>query len=95
MRAISKVSPSNLTQEQWEVLGPLILEAKPGGRLREVYIGELLNAIVYILCEGCRWRSLPGGFPKWQTVYTCFPNWGKDGTWVGIHDHLHGMGQNG
>jgi putative transposase len=49
---------------------------------------EILNAIFYILYEGCRWRALPGDFPAWQTVYTYFRNWRKDGTWVRIHDSL-------
>jgi putative transposase len=46
---------------------------------------EVLNAIFYILVEGVRWRALPGDFPAWQTVYTYFRNWRKDGTWVQIH----------
>jgi putative transposase len=54
----------------------------------EVEIWHILNAIFYLLCEGCRWRSLPGDFPNWQTVYTYFRNWRLDGTWVQIHDHL-------
>ncbi len=88
LRAMSKVYASNLTQEQWELLEPLIPAAKPGGRKREADIWEVLNAIFYVLCEGCRWRSLPGDFPNWQTVYTYFRNWRKDGTWVRIHDRL-------
>ena len=85
---MSKAYSSNLTQDQWELLEPLIPDAKPGGRPRAVEIGEILNAIFYVLCEGCRWRSLPGDFPKWQTVYTYFRNWRLDGTWVSIHDRL-------
>jgi transposase len=49
---------------------------------------DVLNAIFYLLCEGCRWRSLPSDFPAWQTVYTDFRNWRIDGTWVQIHDPL-------
>lgn len=60
----------------------------PGGRKREVDIREVLNAIFYILLEGVRWRSLPGDFPPWQTVYTYFRNWRKNGVWVKIHDSL-------
>lgn len=86
---MSKAYSSNLTQDQWEVLEPLIPPAKPGGRPRSVAIWDILNAIFYVLCEGCRWRSLPGDFPNWQTVYTYFRNWRIDGTWVSIHDHLH------
>lgn len=85
---MSKVYPSNLTQAQWELLEPLIPAPKPGGRPRKVEIWEVLNAILYVLCEGCRWRALPGDFPNWQTVYTYFRNWRKDGTWVRMHDRL-------
>lgn len=86
---MSKVYSSNLTQEQFELISPLIPAPKPGGRPREVEIWEVLNAIFYVLCEGCRWRALPGDFPNWQTVYTYFRNWRKDGTWIKLHDRLY------
>lgn len=85
---MSKAYPSNLTQDQFELLSDMIPEPKPGGRPREVEMWEILNAILYILYEGCRWRALPGDFPKWQTVYTYFRNWRLDGTWVHMHDRL-------
>jgi len=56
---MSKAYASNLTSDQWELLEPLIPAAKPGGRPREVEIWNILNAILYLLSEGCRWRSLP------------------------------------
>jgi transposase len=86
---MSKAYPSNLTREQFEFLRDLLPEAKPGGRPRSVDLWDVLNAILYVLVEGVRWRSLPGDFPVWQTVYTYFRNWRKDGTWVKLHDHLH------
>lgn len=67
---MSKAYPSNLTQDQFELLNDIIPQAKPGGRPREVDLWQVLNAIFYILYEGCRWRALPGDFPAWQTVYT-------------------------
>ncbi len=85
---MSKAYPSNLTQAQYECLSDMIPDAKPGGRPREVEMRDILNAIFYILCEGCRWRALPGDFPKWQTVYTYFRDWRLNGTWVRIHDYL-------
>lgn len=85
---MSKAYPSNLTQAQYELLSDLIPEAKPGGRPRSVEMWEILNAIFYVLVEGVRWRALPGDFPAWQTVYTYFRNWRKDGTWLLIHDRL-------
>lgn len=86
---MSKAYPSNLPYAQFEYLNDLIPEAKPGGRPREVDVWEVLNAIFYVLVEGVQWRALPGDFPAWQTVYTYFRNWRKDGTWLQIHDRLH------
>jgi len=86
---MSKAYSSNLTQAQWELLEPLIPPPKPGGRPRTVEMWDILNAIFYLLVEGCRWRNLPGDLPAWQTVYTYFRSWRKDGTWVAIHDQLH------
>ena len=85
---MSKSYPSNLTAEQWELLVSLIPAPKSGGRPRKVEMWEVINAIFYVMCEGCRWRALPGDFPNWQTVYTYFRNWRQDGTWVRIHDRL-------
>jgi len=36
----------------------------------------------FSIYQACTWRNLPGDFPAWQTVYTYFRNWRKDGTWV-------------
>jgi putative transposase len=85
---MSKAYPSNLTLDQYEMLSDLIPEPKAGGRPRTVDLWEVLNGIFYILVEGVRWRALPGDFPPWQTVYTYFRNWRKDGTWVKMHDSL-------
>jgi putative transposase len=85
---MSKAYPSNLTQAEFDYLNDLIPEAKPGGRPRQVDLWEVLNAIFYVLMQGCSWRALPGDFPAWQTVYTYFRNWRKDGTWILIHDRL-------
>jgi len=59
--------------------------------LAPVDMWDILNAIFYILCEGCRWRALPGDFPAWPTVYTYFRSGrrhlGKDTTiceWVRV-----------
>lgn len=85
---MSKAYPSNLTLAQYEFLSDMIPEPKPGGRKREVEMWSVLNAIFYVLLEGVRWRAMPGDFPAWQTVYTYFRNWRRDGTWVKIHDSL-------
>ena len=85
---MSKAYSSNLIRDQYKFLSDLIPPAKPGGRPRTVEMWQVLNAIFYVLVEGVRWRSLPGDFPAWQTVYTYFRDWRKDGTWLKIHDQL-------
>lgn len=85
---MSKAYPSNLSYAQFEYLNDFLPTAKPGGRPRTVDLWEVLNAIFYVLVQGCSWRALPADFPAWQTVYTYFRQWQQDGTWIEIHDHL-------
>lgn len=79
---------TDLTDEQWRIIAPLIPSAKSGGRERKIDIREVINAIFYLLKSGCQWRMIPNDFPKWQTVYDYFGKWKKDGTWKKIHDKL-------
>ena len=83
-----KSYPSDLTDEQWDILLPLLPPAKPGGRPRTVDIREIVNGIVYVLRTGCPWRMLPYDLPPWQTVYKYFRRWTLDGTWEGVHETL-------
>lgn len=87
---MSKAYSSNLTRAEYELLAPLLPPAKPGGRPRRVCLWSVLNAIFYLVAQGCKWRDLPGDFPAWQTVYTYFRNWKKDGTWEQLHERLRG-----
>src|SRR5215210_6547606 len=80
--------PTDLTDAQWAVLGPLIPPPKPGGRPRTVATREVLNAIIYIDRAGCQWRMLPREYPSWKTVYWYFTRWQDDGTWERITDAL-------
>jgi putative transposase len=79
-----KAYPTDLTDDEWRVLEPLIPPAKPGGRPRSVDPREIVNAIRYLLRAGCAWRLLPHEFPAWPTVYAAFRRWEADGTWVAI-----------
>lgn len=85
---MEKGYPSDLSDEQWARLEPLLPPAKPGGRPRTVSLRAVINALLYVLHSGCAWRMLPHDFPPWGTVYTYFRNWRKDGTWERIHETL-------
>jgi len=61
--------PSDLSDDEWAILEPLIPPEKPGGRPREVNMRAVLNAIFSVLRAGCAWRMLPREYPPRSTVY--------------------------
>ena len=80
--------PTDLTDDEWRALEPLIPAAKPGGRPRSADPREIMNAIRYALRAGCAWRLLPHDLPPWQTAYAYFRRWEADGTWERIASAL-------
>ncbi len=79
--------PSDLTDEQWQLIRALLPKASKVGRPR-VERRWIVNAILYLNRTGCQWRALPSDFPKWKTVYTVFWRWRKAGVWTKIHEAL-------
>jgi transposase len=60
-----------LSDEEWEILQPLVPNAKLGGRPRAHHTRELLNAIFYVLRGGCAWRLLFHEFSlPWKKTLT-------------------------
>src|SRR5947199_2943979 len=80
--------PTDLTDAQWALVQPWIPPARPGGRPRKAPMREVVNALLYLNREGCRWRALPHDFPPWKTVYNYFQVWTRDGTWDQLLDVL-------
>jgi putative transposase len=79
---------TDLTDEEWQILAPLLPSAKSGGRPRKYPMREVINGIQYILRGGCAWRLMPHDLPHWQTAYQTWRAWRQDGTWLRIHDQL-------
>jgi putative transposase len=84
----TQVYPSDVNDEEWALLVPLIPPAKPRGRPRSVDMRRIFNGLFYILRSGCAWRYLPREYGPWQTVYWYFRHWRLDGTWAHIHAQL-------
>jgi transposase len=80
--------PSDLTDQEWAILEPLIPPAKPGGRPRTVDIRCVINAILYVLRTGCQWRALPHDFLPWSTVWSYCRRWRRSGEWERMHTAL-------
>jgi transposase len=83
----SHTYPSDVTDEQWAMIEPLI-PVYPGGRPRTTDVRDVLDAIFYLLRTGCQWRYLPKDFPPKSTVWRYFDEWRHNGTLDTIHDLL-------
>jgi transposase len=81
--------PSDLTDDEWSQVAPLIPPAKRGGRRREVDVREVLNGIMYVLSTGCQWRYVPGDLPPRSTLHDYLQRWDYDGTLGNIHYALY------
>ena len=81
--------PSDLTDEEWALVTPLIPPAKRGGNKRTVNVREVVNGLMYILSTGCQWRAMPKDLPPRSTVYDYLDLWDWDGTLNRIHEALY------
>jgi len=73
--------PSDLTDDQWELLSPLIPEPAAWSPRQPISRREIVNGIRYLLRTGCSWRQMPHDLPNGKTVYHYFRLWSLDGTW--------------
>lgn len=84
--------PTDLTDEQWAVLEPLLpvmlCGTELGGRPEKHWRRTMIDAMFYVVDTGCKWRSLPRDFPKWKTVHAMLARWKGDGVWADIVDLL-------
>lgn len=85
-----KPYPSDLTDQQWELIQLVIPKAHKKGRPREVDMREVVNAMLYLNRSGCQWDMLPHDLPSKSTVYDYFSAWRDNGTWQHIVDLLRG-----
>jgi transposase len=81
--------PSDLTDEEWALVKPLIPPAKRGGNKRHVDERAIVDGLMYILSTGCQWRALPKDLPPRSTVHDYFDLWSWDGTLDRIHHALY------
>lgn len=75
---------TDLTDKQWAEIEPLFI----GMRNRKWEKRELVNAVLYLVDSGCKWRELPHDFPNWKTVYSFFRRATKNGLWDKILEHM-------
>jgi putative transposase len=80
--------PSDLTDQEWNLLEPLLASPERRGRPPKWPARRVADAVFYLLRSGCAWRMLPREYPPWQTVYYHFRKWRLDGRLRQAHERL-------
>ena len=78
---------SDLTDEEWALIEPLLPSALRRGRPRVTALRAVVEAIFYIATTGCQWRQLPKDFPPYSTVQGYFYAWARSGLMASVN-HL-------
>jgi len=81
--------PSDLTDQEWSAIAPVIPPSRRGGNKRTVDIREVVNGVLYILATGCQWRAMPEDLPPRSTVNGYLHRWTRDGTLGPMHRALN------
>src|SRR6478735_10584584 len=81
--------PSDLTDEEWALIGPLIPPAKRGGNKRTVNERDVVDGVMYILSTGCQWAALPKDLLPRSTVNDYLRRWDDDRTLDRVHHALY------
>ena len=76
-----------LSDEQWERVNHILPQPKNRGR-RPADARKMVNGMLWILRTGAPWRDLPERYGPWETVYTRFNNWCREGVWERVLERL-------
>lgn len=80
--------PSDLTDDEWEVVAPLFSKSEKRGRKPIHDLRRILDGCFYVLRGGIAWRMMPHDLPPWRVVYDHFSQWRKTGKWERINEVL-------
>jgi putative transposase len=83
-----KAYTTDLSDQEWQIIEPLLPGPKHLGRKIEYSRREILNAIFYLNRNGCTWRDLPGDFPPYGIVSHYYHSWRRSGLWQSINETL-------
>ncbi len=79
---------SDLTDEQWALVEPLLPINLGAGDNVELDLRQVVNAILYRTRTGCQWHMLPKSYPNHNSVYYHYAKWSRAGIWEQINDGL-------
>jgi putative transposase len=81
--------PTDLTDEQWDLLERVFNAPGKRGRKHADDLRSVVDAMLYIAQTGCQWRYLPESFGPWTRVWSQFRRWSRNGTWARALTVLH------
>ena len=74
--------PSDLTDEHWELLEPVINAPGKRGRKHSDDLRTVVDGMLHIVQTRCQWHYLPESFGQWTRVWSQFRRWSRNGTWA-------------
>ena len=80
---VATIAPEEawLTDEQWELVRPLLPPQKSGiGRPPNDH-RIVLGGVLWVARTGSSWREMPEEYGKWETAYRRHELWSKQGLW--------------
>lgn len=79
-----------LSDAHYARLEPFLPEPRHHGKAGRPWLPHrtVVNGILWILRTGAPWRDLPRRYGRWNTVYSRFKRWRRDGTWARIFSSL-------
>jgi putative transposase len=80
--------PSDLSDQEWKIIKQLLPPGGKLGRPPRYEKRDILEAILYLVRQGCTWRGLPHDFPPYRIVYYYFAKWQSEGVWERVNHAL-------
>jgi transposase len=74
-----------ITEEQYERIKECLPRQRGNVSLSNL---EVLNAILYVAEQGCKWRGLPKRFGRWHTIYTRMNRWSRAGVLERVFERM-------
>jgi transposase len=74
-----------ITEAQYERIKDALPVQRGNVRLSHL---QVLNAVLYVAEQGCKWRGLPKRFGRWHTIYTRMNRWSKNGVLDRVFEKL-------
>lgn len=78
-----------LTAEQFEQISPWLPRQRGNVRLANL---QVINAILFVATNGCKWRALPTHYGPWHSIYMRMNRWAKAGVLDAVFEQLQRQG---